>query len=97
MPIVLQLPRDITRAPAIAVPDTDPVACRKIAKKGTPVGDLSAVWMSPRQKYKAIIIPNPMEPLINTVNIKDKGTAVVALVISSTIYDWNVSLSLIHI
>lgn len=57
-------------------------------RKGTPVGDLREVSISPRQKYSAISILKPRVPLMSTVSIRDQGTATVALVISSTIWCW---------
>jgi hypothetical protein len=69
-----------------AVPGTDPVACKKIAMKGYPVGDSSADSTSPRQKSIARSMPNPRDPLIKTLSMIDVGTAVAALVISSDIW-----------
>ena len=57
-----------------AAPRTDLVAWRNICMKGNPVGESKAAVRSPRQKSTAMIIPNPMLPLITRVNIMDRGT-----------------------
>ena len=85
MPTEVVMPIVVTMEDITAVPATEPVACKKIAMNGWPVGDWSAVSISPRQKSKANNMPKPSDPLIRTLSIIEVGTALAALVISSDI------------
>lgn len=86
MPTDVLIPMVVMMAPIVAVPATEPVACKKMDMNGKPVGDSSAASMSPRQKSKAMSMLNPSVPLIATLSMMDRGTSTGALVISSDIY-----------
>jgi hypothetical protein len=85
MPTEVVAPIVVTIEAITAVPATEPVACWKIAMKGYPVGDFRASSILPMQKSMAINIPNPIEPLIRTLSMIERGTATEAFVISSDI------------
>jgi hypothetical protein len=53
--------------------------------KGYPVVDLRADSISPMQKSMASNMPNPIDPLIRTLSMIERGTATEAFVISSDI------------
>jgi hypothetical protein len=53
--------------------------------KGYPVGESKAEPRSPLQNSMAINMPKPKDPLINTLNMMEVGTATEAFVISSDI------------
>lgn len=76
----------VTMEAITAVPATEPVACWKIAMKGYPVVDSRADSMSPMQKSMASNMPNPIDPLIRTLSMIERGTATEAFVISSDIW-----------
>lgn len=85
MPTDVVAPMVVTIEPITAVPAMDPVASKKIARKGYPVGDARAVSRSPLQNSMAINMPKPRDPLIKTLSMMEVGTATAALVISSDI------------
>ncbi|GAB1207456.1 hypothetical protein APSETT445_006173 [Aspergillus pseudonomiae] len=87
IPAEEQLPIATIMAPAVAVPATDPVAWWNIVRKGTRASRTPVI--SSTQKSNAISMLKPRTPLISTVSINAKGTATVALVISSD--SWTVS------
>lgn len=85
MPTDVVAPMVVTIEPITAVPAMDPVASKKIARKGYPVGDSRADPRSPLQNSMAINMPKPKDPLIKTLSMIEVGTATAAFVISSDI------------
>lgn len=63
-----------------------PTAWAVISMKGKPVGDASALSISPMQNNTAINAANPSVPFIARVNIRLRGMFVEAFWISSLIW-----------
>ena len=68
-----------------ALPPLDFVACTKIAMKGYEKLVSEIVFGSPRQNRAAMIVPKPIAPFIIRPKTIDRGTTLVAFLISSLI------------